>query len=292
MKESHIGQLDASAIHPTASRLLTAAALLNAPVDLDASIDLMNMLWNVGVEPTWAHLPAVASEAGAAAEKLLHFHLGDIRVMLSLANEPLRPEKGTLPQHSHYVAITIYTPEDGDKGESSPRCAKSSRDFSKSQTSPSTSKKVIARRRNAVLAHILLTQIADALMRDESAIGLYRAELGVVQPPAMIKELAPMLRQGQIPLPLWVNIRIQTPDLTVGRTLGLPLFGHLDLEILESTRGVESVYAELGNIASYIITSDSYLLPGQTLGSADDERISISQDISPLDKSPVIRIMY
>lgn len=292
MNESHIGQLGVSAIHPTAPRLLSAAALLNAPVDLDASIKLMNMLWNVGAEPKWAEFPAAAISADAPAGKLLHFHLGDMQAMLSLVNEPLQPEKGSLPEHSHYVAMTIYTPEDTVNEEPSPNFAESSRNSSEESSTPNPSRRAVTRRRNAVLAHILLTQIADALMRDEAAIGLYRAELGVVQPPAMIKELAPLLRQGQIPLPLWVNIRIQTPDLTVGRTLGLPLFGHLDLEILESTRGAESVYAELGNIASYIITGDSYLLPGQTLGSSDGEKISISQDLSPLDKSPVIRIMY
>ena len=292
MDTSSVGQLGVSAIHPPAPELLTAAVLLNTPIDLDEAIERLNMLWKVGVQAQWAEFPAGAFGADAPAGKLLHFRLDDMQAMLSLVKEPLRAEKGTLPAHSHYVAITIYTPEKSAGEESSPESSESSRDSSESPTVPSAPRPEIKRRRHAVLAHILLTQLADSLMRDEAAIGLYRAELGVVQPPAMLRELAPLLRQGQLPLPLWVNIRIQTPDLTVGRTLGLPLFGHLDLEILESTRGAESVYAELANIASYIITGDSYLLPGQTLGSTDGERISISQDLSPLDKSPVIRIMY
>ena len=62
-------------------------------------------------------------------------------------------------------------------------------------------------------------------------------------------------------MPLWVNIRTYRPDLTYGRTLGLPLFGHLDLEVVESTQSEEDVYAMLANVADYLIGSDATSCP-------------------------------
>ncbi|MCI5825152.1 MAG: DUF4261 domain-containing protein [Arcanobacterium sp.] len=275
-------QLGVSAIHPLAPEFLSAAALFSAPIDLERAIGRLNSLWKVGAVPEWATAPD-GPHAPHRDGRIMHFELNGTQVLLSAVPEQLTPPKGTLPEHSDYVAITLYTP-------ATPAQEKQSSDH-EAQEIP-TNHAAVARRRAAVTAHIILTQLADALMHEPGAVGVFRSELGVVQPPEMIHELAPLLTQGQVPLPLWVNIRLQNPDLTVGRTLGMPLFGHLDLEVLESTHPAEAVYAELANIATYIITGDAYLLPGQSVGSSEGERIAITQELSPLDSTPVIRIMY
>lgn len=147
-------------------------------------------------------------------------------------------------------------------------------------------------RRRMVQAHVAMTQVMDALMREQAAIGVYRGELGAVQPPQMIVELADTLTQGQAPLPLWVAIRVYTPDLSHGRTLGLPLFGHLDLDVMDSSRTGDDVFNVLANISDYIVSSDAFLLPGQTIGYRDGEELAITQEVSPADQNPVLRILY
>ena len=147
-------------------------------------------------------------------------------------------------------------------------------------------------RRRMVKAHTVMTQLMDALMREEAAVGVYRGELGVVQPPQMVIELADLLSKGQVPLPLWIAIRVYNPDLSHGRTLGLPLFGHLDLDVMDSAHSGQDVFDMLANIADYIISSDSFLLPGQTIGYRDGEELAIMQEVSPADGQPVLRIQY
>ena len=95
-----------------------------------------------------------------------------------------------------------------------------------------------------------------------------------------------------MPLPLWIAIRVYNPDLSHGRTLGLPLFGHLDLDVMDSAHSGQDVFDMLANIADYIISSDSFLLPGQTIGYRDGEELAIMQEVSPADGQPVLRIQY
>lgn len=300
-------QLGASAIHPPAPEFLSAAVLANGALDLDAAIARLNSRWRVGAVPQWADMPASDTPTAPPAGQLLHFAVQGVTVMLSSVAEPLTPEKGKLPAHTHYVAITLYskvsaadTVSDAAGAGAGAGSAAAGTDTPElpderaAREAREADAPAIARRRAALTAHILLTQLADVLLAQSAAIGLYRAELGVVQPPAMLAELAPLLRQGQVPLPLWVNIRLQPEDsgLMVGRTLGMPLFGHLDLEILDSPHPADEVYAELAATASYLITGDSYLIPGQTVGRQADEQFAVTEELSELDHTPVIRIMY
>ena len=147
-------------------------------------------------------------------------------------------------------------------------------------------------RRRALAAHVVLAEVADALMREESAVGLFRPELGVVQPPRMVVELADLLSKGQAPIPLWVGIRVSKPDLVYGRTLGLPLFGHLDLEVVGSLRSEEEVYAMLSNVVDYLLSADAFLLPGQSVGYRDGKDLAISQAVSPADRAAVLHIGF
>lgn len=150
----------------------------------------------------------------------------------------------------------------------------------------------IALRRRAVTAHVVLAEVADALMREKSAVGLFRPELGVVQPPQMVVEFADLLSKGQAPIPLWVGIRVSKPDLVHGRTLGLPLFGHLDLEVVGSLHSEEEVYAMLSNVVDYLLSADAFLLPGQSVGYRDGKDLAVSQAVSPADRAAVLHIGF
>ena len=306
-----------SMIHPDASEILSATALFTAPIDLEAAAARVGTLWNESVAFEW-------EEGGS----ILRFALRDVVVLLSPVPGEAVPERGRLPAHGFHVALTCFAPmEDiggfgagaggsgagargfeagaggfgrepgGSGGEVGDRVA----DAGGSGIPGFTGKEIaelkglpreVGLRRRALTAHVVLAEVADALMREESAVGLFRPELGVVQPPRMVVELADLLSKGQAPIPLWVGIRVSKPDLVYGRTLGLPLFGHLDLEVVGSLHSEEEVYAMLSNVVDYLLSADAFLLPGQSVGYRDGKDLAISQAVSPADRAAVLHIGF
>ena len=299
-----------SMIHPDAPEILSATALFTAPIDLEAAAARVGTLWNESVDFEW-------EEGGS----ILRFALRDVVVLLSPVPGEAVPEKGRLPAHSFHVALTCFAPmEDiggfgagaggfeagaggfgreagGSGGEVGDRAA----DAGGSEIPGFTGEEIaelkglpreVGLRRRALTAHVVLAEVADALMREESAVGLFRPELGVVQPPRMVVELADLLSKGQAPIPLWVGIRVSKPDLVYGRTLGLPLFGHLDLEVVGSLHSEEEVYAMLSNVVDYLLSADAFLLPGQSVGYRDGKDLAISQAVSPADRAAVLHIGF
>ncbi|MGO1592227.1 DUF4261 domain-containing protein, partial [Ancrocorticia sp.] len=268
-------QLPLSSLHPLAPEFLSTAALYTAPIDVDAAVARIGGLWNEQIDPKWNEIPAGALGKGSPAGRILQFEIDDVVVMVTPEGGQLPVEGGQLPEHSFYAAVSCYAPL---------------REAAVAEPQSPADLPEVKRRKRMVSAHIVMTEVMDALMREEAAVGVFRSELGVVQPPEMVTELANSLTEGQAPLPLWVAVRIFHPDLVHGRTLGLPLFGHLDLEVLDSTHSEEDVFAMLANIADYIISSDSFLLPGQTIGYREDEELQITQEVSDADGQQVIRI--
>ena len=299
-----------SMIHPDAPEILSATALFTAPIDLEAAAARVGTLWNESVAFEW-------EEGGS----ILRFALRDVVVLLSPVPGESVPERGQLPAHGFHVALTCFAPmEDigdfgagaggsgagaggfgreagGSGGEVGDRAA----DAGGSGIPGFTGKEIaelkglpreVGLRRRALAAHVVLAEVADALMREESAVGLFRPELGVVQPPRMVVELADLLSKGQAPIPLWVGIRVSKPDLVYGRTLGLPLFGHLDLEVVGSLHSEEEVYAMLSNVVDYLLSADAFLLPGQSVGYRDGKDLAISQAVSPADRAAVLHIGF
>lgn len=306
-----------SMIHPDASEILSATALFTAPIDLEAAAARVGTLWNESVAFEW-------EEGGS----ILRFALRDVVVLLSPVPGEAVPERGRLPAHGFHVALTCFAPmEDiGDFGAGAGGSGAGARGFEAGAGGfgreaggsggevgdraadaggsgiPGFTGEEIAElkglprevglRRRALTAHVVLAEVADALMREESAVGLFRPELGVVQPPRMVVELADLLSKGQAPIPLWVGIRVSKPDLVYGRTLGLPLFGHLDLEVVGSLRSEEEVYAMLSNVVDYLLSADAFLLPGQSVGYRDGKDLAISQAVSPADRAAVLHIGF
>ncbi len=292
-----------SMIHPDAPEIFSATALFTAPIDLEGAAARVGTLWNESIAFAW--------ERGGS---ILRFALRDVVVLLSPVSGEAVPERGRLPAHGFHVALTCFAPmedvggfgaeangfereggdSDGDVGDRAAEAGSSrmpgftGEEISELEGLP----REIALRRRAVTAHVVLAEVADALMREKSAVGLFRPELGVVQPPQMVVEFADLLSKGQAPIPLWVGIRVSKPDLVYGRTLGLPLFGHLDLEVVGSLHSEEEVYAMLSNVVDYLLSADAFLLPGQSVGYRDGKDLVVSQAVSPADRAAVLHIGF
>ncbi|QOQ39744.1 DUF4261 domain-containing protein [Trueperella pecoris] len=288
-------ELGISSIHPDAPAMFSAAAIMRAPIDVDAAADRFASLWGETIVPRWEVVDEDAGDAG----RVLHFEVDGVHVLLTPVNHGLTLEKGQLPLHRFHVAASFFAPETSDAeanpddepsaSASAPSAASCERDPAHG---PAEEMEELRRRHRMVSAHVVFTEVMDALMREPAAIGVYRDELGVLMPPSMVTKLAELLTTGQAPLPLWVNVRVHKHDLTFGRTLGLTNFGHLDLQVRDSTRSEEEVYNLLMNVANYIVTGETYLLPSQTLGYTDGGQIVISQEVSQADGATVIRLDF
>ena len=299
-----------SMIHPDAPEIFSATALFTAPIDLEGAAARVGTLWNESIAFAW--------ERGGS---ILRFALRDVVVLLSPVSGEAVPERGRLPAHGFHVALTCFAPmedvggfgaeangfgregggSEGDVGDSEGDVGDRAAEAGSSRMPGFTGEEIseleglpreIALRRRAVTAHVVLAEVADALMREKLAVGLFRPELGVVQPPQMVVELADLLSKGQAPIPLWVGIRVSKPDLVHGRTLGLPLFGHLDLEVVGSLHSEEEVYAMLSNVVDYLLSADAFLLPGQSVGYRDGKDLAVSQAVSPADRAVVLHIGF
>ncbi|MBP3223136.1 MAG: DUF4261 domain-containing protein [Actinomycetaceae bacterium] len=282
-------EVSLSAIHGMAPEFLSTVALFTAPINIEEAVARLEILWSL---PVQASLSDVDPSMGRGnSGNIYHFSYQGMTMMLTPVSSPLEVENdGTLPPHEFHVMITCFAPvRDASTGHINTYTN------SQGETVPVVPQGIIeesARRRMAVQAHTLMVQMLDSLMREESAVGVFRRELGVVHSAQMIVELADSLSKGEAPLLLWVRVVTARPDLVSGRTFGLPLFGHLDVEITESTRTEDDVYALLSNIANYVISSDFFLLPGQTIGYRDGEKLALTQNTSPVDGNNVIRIDF
>ncbi|MFY9263223.1 MAG: DUF4261 domain-containing protein [Actinomycetaceae bacterium] len=264
-------QLGISAVHPTAPEMLTAVAIYRAPIDLEAAVARISQIWAVDIAPEWVN-----------DNQIYTFRLQGVQVLISAVNRPVVLQRGQLPAHEFHLALSFYAPLDG--------LAEGTLAEEKPLEGPNSTE--LMRRHRMVSASIVYTQVVDALLREEAAIGVYRDELGVLHPPHMVAKVGEALTRGQIPLPLWVNVRIGDGETNRGRTLGLPIFGHLDLEIVESTRSLKELFETLNAVSNYIVTGDAYLLPGQTVGFTPTDTLEISQDVSLSDGASVIRIDF
>lgn len=69
-------------------------------------------------------------------------------------------------------------------------------------------------------------------------------------------------------------------------------FGHLDVQVRESTRSEEEVYNLLMNVANYVVTGETYLLPSQTLGYAEGQEDRYFAGSLESDGATVIRLDF
>ncbi|MBR5950149.1 MAG: DUF4261 domain-containing protein [Actinomycetaceae bacterium] len=301
-------QFSASAIHGVASEFLSCVALFNAPINLEGAVERLELLWDMPVRAQWAEVEAEAS--GGISGSLYHFETPNaVTVMLTPVSGELKEDKGRLPDHRFHVMLTCFAPiSDPHTGEVLRRRDTTffdpitglALDIDGGEMEENAEGEYVVdtnlapelqRRRRSVDAHTVMTQMMDMLMREEAAIGVYRPELGVVQPPNMVVELADLLSKGQAPVPLWVGVRTFKSELVNARTLGLPLFGHLDLDVMDSLHSEDDVYGLLSNLADYVITSDQFLMPGHTITYLGD-KLTLTQTTSPADDAPVLRIAY
>lgn len=151
--------------------------------------------------------------------------------------------------------------------------------------------------RAAILARAnLFINLLAALCGMDTAIGVYIGAHSIVHEAEPFRELALAARADDcLAAPLLVHVMAapQQDGRGAGYTQGLPVFGHDDIEIVDSAQSPEDIYNLLTNIVLYIVTGNSYLVPGETLGYNDEMRLPITlMDQARFSQGRTLRIEF
>jgi hypothetical protein len=120
-------------------------------------------------------------------------------------------------------------------------------------------------------------RLVAALLTHEAAVGVYLGDQGVVYEPTFYIEAVDDGGKGLPWEVAWFTWAAwESEGVSCGSTRGLRVFGHEELEVRGSTAQPSDVMDLLANIASYVVESGAVLMPGETLGYTDDQKLTIT----------------
>lgn len=136
-------------------------------------------------------------------------------------------------------------------------------------------------RADALQVHLAHAEVLNALVDYPGAIGIYSGNQEIAVPAGVYRGLftEAVDEQDAVPVHNLLNITVaySSPGSPVlGFVRGLEPFGHADLIVRNTKRSLDEVLDLLTNTAVYLISSDAYLMPGETLGYSEEMRVAIS----------------
>ncbi|WP_130862130.1 DUF4261 domain-containing protein [Bacilliculturomica massiliensis] len=145
----------------------------------------------------------------------------------------------------------------------------------------------------AVEAGKLFTKMVCACLAEDNAIGVYTS--GTVYQPEFYTEVAELMKEDEEELPIldWVYLGLyRTGDKNNAYTYGLTAFGRDEIEVVGSGRSLEELRDFLYQIVCYVICYDVTLLPGETIGFSEEERLPITRSKGAALEGDSLKIEY
>ena len=122
----------------------------------------------------------------------------------------------------------------------------------------------------------LYSKIVSSCLADANALGVYTS--GTVFAPNFYRSLCDEMRNGQLPVPVWVFIGLYgSEEGSSAYTIGLEQFNKMELEILASRHDVSELHVFLCSICDYLIANDVTLHDGETIGFSAEQQLRITQ---------------
>ncbi len=293
-------QLPVSAIHPAAQDHLAFTAVFSAPIDVAAVIDRLADKSGAPVafgisspnpDGTMREIDPGRAE-NANGPLIFHYVCDGITVLITPVPLPLQGDMH-LPEHSFHLQITMLTSGSHERRAAGARRfaagAGGPADPNGTASVPATNEEALEWRAEMRELFGVYTSLVRALMAEDAALAVVRQEIGIAFPAHVITgfELA-----SPVPYLLWIYVPVVHGDLRYGRTRGLPLFGHLDVQISGSAKSAEQVYDLLVNTAGYVIENGGTLMPGQTLEAPGVGAVVISQAKDPETGEDLLELKF
>ena len=266
--------------HPERAQQLVAVVLLERPTTADELVALVATVPGATARPgtsepatrgsatvgseTAPERNEAATEAGGSAPVevtlagahgfllALDTPVPDGEAEASAANNPFWPEGAEqVARHRAHVVVSLSN-ADADEGPDLEEDTRHTRTY-------------------AAFAHLVA-----GLLGHPDALGVYLGDQGVVYQPSFYIEAVNDAGDGLPWEVAWFTWAAwESEGVSCGSTHGLRVFGHEELEIRGSTELPSTVMDMLANVASYVVESGAVLLPGETLGYTDDQKLTI-----------------
>lgn len=136
---------------------------------------------------------------------------------------------------------------------------------------------VMQSKKSAIDRFALLSKLLYSILKTSNAVGVYQGSQTLLIPKDQYLNSAEELKNNQIPINLWVYIGLRkTASGNCVYTYGLTEFGKQEMEVLNSSLGLEELYDFIANICVYVIGSNVTFKSGETLGYTAEQKIKIS----------------
>jgi hypothetical protein len=122
-----------------------------------------------------------------------------------------------------------------------------------------------------------LSRLAVAALDAMDGIAVYWGNGSLTVPAALFREFASGATRSHLPLPIWVRFQpwAPRPDVVGIYTVGLSQFGLMDIECDGSPWKAGRLTEFCMDLAHYLVTSGPVVKDGETVGSSEDERITV-----------------
>ena len=128
----------------------------------------------------------------------------------------------------------------------------------------------------AIARMSLFSKIVSSCLADANALGVYTS--GTVFAPDFYRSLCDEMRQGQLPVPVWVFIGLYADEGgNHAYTIGMSQFDKMEMEIRASQHDLNDIHGTLLGICTYIISQDVTLHDGETIGFSAEQKLAISR---------------
>lgn len=129
---------------------------------------------------------------------------------------------------------------------------------------------------SAVEQSVLFAKVASSLLKLKNTIGIYKNP--TVYEKNFYIQTAEIMKQDELPIPImvYVGMYITKEGLLCGYTSGLRYFGYEEIEVVDAPVQPEELYRFLLAISDYVITTDTHLKDGETIGFTEDQKLPIT----------------
>lgn len=136
-----------------------------------------------------------------------------------------------------------------------------------------------------VQAAMGVTALAAAVAETTPAAGVYWSANGLVHAPDAFVTYARQMTRDALPLLLWIQIllREEADGAHSVYTTGLRAFHQMELEVRGSRREPEFLMNRVFDVIHYLLEQNPVLHDGETIGTTNEERFSITLGPSTLD---------
>ena len=131
---------------------------------------------------------------------------------------------------------------------------------------------------NLIDLNIKLTHLTAAVVAHTEAVGIYWGNGTLVHDPHVFIEQTQNMSPENLPLPIWIDFRVERNDDGSYRlfTTGMKAFNKMEIEIPHSQNEPAEVFDFACCIADYILTKNSRIEDGHTIGRSETEKVRVT----------------